>query len=168
MSQLVPKSSHSPPTQLQPSQTTDLESPPVTPVPIVARQNMEQRNLQWQDLIFGFCFTTALGIALQSTQAPSQLPLSFHLLSLTVILAFSTLFVAKLISSKFPVQAQVVEKVAVFFLITAFFLAISIPMPLSLKLFTWAMYGVLFHTIYLALEHEDKLCSPSSESPWIR
>ena len=149
MSQLVPKSSHSPPTQPQPSQTTDLESPPVTPVPIVARQNMEQRNLQWQDLIFGFCFTTALGIALQSTQAPSQLPLSFHLLSLTVILAFSTLFVAKLISSKFPVQAQVVEKVAVFFLITAFFLAISIAMPLSLKLFSWAMYGVLLLTVFV-------------------
>ncbi|KAK4566571.1 hypothetical protein RGQ29_002728 [Quercus rubra] len=149
MSQLLPRSAHSPPTQPQPSQTTDLESPPVTPVPVVARQNMEQRNLQWQDLIFGFCFTSALGIALQSTQVPSQLPLSFHLLSLTVILAFSTLFVAKLISSKFPVQAQVVEKVAVFFLITAFFLAISIPMPLSLKFFTWAMYGVLLLTVFV-------------------
>lgn len=143
MSQLVPKSSHSPPTQPQPSQTTDLESPPVTPVPIVARQNMEQRNLQWQDLIFGFCFTTALGIALQSTQAPSQLPLSFHLLSLTVVLTFSALFVAKLISSKYPVSAQVADEVAVFFVTTAFFLAITIPMPLCLKFLTWAIYVVL-------------------------
>ena len=126
--QLLPRLSHSPPTQPQPSQTTDLESPPVTPVPVVARQNMEQRNLQWQDLLFGFCFTSALGIALRSTRDPSQLPLSLRLFSLIVILAFSTIFVAKLISSKCPGQAQVLEKVAVFFWITAFFLAISIPM----------------------------------------
>ena len=52
MSQLLPRSSHSPPTQPQPSQTTDPEAPPVTPV--LAEQNIEQRNPQWQDIIMGF------------------------------------------------------------------------------------------------------------------
>ncbi|KAL4633960.1 hypothetical protein ACB092_04G161600, partial [Castanea dentata] len=129
MSQLIPPSSHTPPTEPQPSQTTD----PIEP-----------RNPQWQEIIMGFCFASALQIALQYTKTPSsQLPLSFHLLSLTVVLTFSALFVAKLISSKYPVSAQVVDEVAVFFVTTAFFLAITIPMPLCLKFLTWAIYVVL-------------------------
>nr|POE52355.1 hypothetical protein CFP56_65587 [Quercus suber] len=141
MSQLLPRSSHSP-TQPQPSQTTDPEAPPVTPV--LAKQNIEPRNPQWQDIIMGFCLTSALQIALQYIKTPSQLlPLSFHLLSLTVVLTFSALFVAKLIGSKYPVPAQVVNEVAVFFVTTAFFLAITIPMPLYLKFLSWAIYVVL-------------------------
>ena len=141
MSQLIPPSSHTPPTESQPSQNTDPEAPPVTTV--VAKQNIEPRNPQWQDIIMGFCFTSALQIALQYTKTSSQLPLSFHLLSLTVVLTFSALFVAKLISSKYPVSAQVADEVAVFFVTTAFFLAITIPMPLCLKFLTWAIYVVL-------------------------
>lgn len=143
ISQLLPKSSNSPPTQSQPSQTMDLESPPVTPVPVVTRQNLERRNLQWQDIIMGFCFTSALEIALQSTQTASQLSPSFHWLSLAVVLTFSTLFVAKFMSSKYPVHAQVVEKVAVFFVTTAFFLAIAISLPPSFHIFIWTVYAVL-------------------------
>uniref|UniRef100_A0A7N2RBK6 Uncharacterized protein n=1 Tax=Quercus lobata TaxID=97700 RepID=A0A7N2RBK6_QUELO len=143
MSQLIPPSSHTPPTGSQPSQTTDPEAPPVTTV--VAKQDIEPRNPQWQDIIMGFCFTSALQIALQYTKTPSQLPLSFHLLSLTVVLTFSALFVAKLISSKYPVSAQVVDEVAVFFVTTAFFLAITIPMPLCLKFLAWAIYVVLLN-----------------------
>ena len=103
------------------------------------------RNLKWQDIIMGFCFTSALQIAHQYTKTPSQLPLSFHLLSLTVVLTFSALFVAKLISSKYPVSAQVVDEVTVFFVTTAFFLAITIPMPLCLKFLSWAIYVVLLN-----------------------
>ena len=195
MSHFLPKSSHSPPTQPPPSQTTDLESPPVTTVVArqnncslqdivhgmdvvrrrvtdfllsilpfmshllpksshsptvttdVARQNIERRNLEWQDLIMGFCFTSALGIALQSMQTPSQISPSVHLLSLAVV--FSALFVAKFISSKFPDQAQAVEKVAVFFMTTAFFHAIAIPLPLHLKFSTWAIYVVLLLVVFV-------------------
>ena len=43
MSQFLPRSSYSPPAQPQIPQTTSLESP--TPVPVVARQNIEQQNL---------------------------------------------------------------------------------------------------------------------------
>ena len=42
MSQLLPRSAHSPPTQPQLSQTRDPEEPPVTPV--IARQNIEPRD----------------------------------------------------------------------------------------------------------------------------
>ncbi len=147
VSHLLPKSSHSPPTQPPPSQTTDPESQPVTPV--VARQNIERRNLEWQDIIMGFCFTSALGIALQSMQTPCQLPPSFHLLSLAVVFTFSALFVAKFISSKFPVPAQAVEKVAVFFMTTAFFHAIAIPLPLHLKFSTWAIYVVSLLVVFV-------------------
>ena len=148
-SPLLPTSSHSPPTLPQPSQTTELESPTITPVPDDARQNIEQRNLQWQDIILGFCFTSAHGIALQFVKTPSQLPPSFHLLSLALVLTFSAVFVAKLISPKFPDTAQVVEKAAVFFAATAFFLAISIPLSLNLKFFTWAIYGVLLLPVFI-------------------
>ena len=142
MSQLLPRSAHSPPTQPQLSQTTDHEEPPVTPV--IDRQNIEPRNPKWQDIIMGFCFTSALQMALQYMKTQSQLiPVSFHLLSLTVVLTFSALFVAKLIGSKYPVSAQIVDEVAVFFVTTAFFLAITIPMPLCLKFLTWAIYVVL-------------------------
>ena len=194
MSQLLPRSSHSPPAQPQLSQTTDLESQ--TPVPVVVRKNIEQRNLhismdivhrfkaflrsilgsrspllptsshspptlpqpsqtteqrnlQWQDIILGLCFTSAIGIAVQFLKTPSQLPPSFQLLSLTLVLTFSAVFVSKLISSKFPDTAQVVEKVAVFFAATAFFLAISITLPLNLKFFTWAIYGVLLLPVFI-------------------
>ena len=138
MSQLLPRSSHSPPTQPQPSQPTDPEA-----TPVAAEQNIEPQNPQWQGIIMGFCFTSALQIALQYMNTPSQLPLTFHLLSLTVVLTFSALFVAKLISSKYPVPAQVIEEIAVFFVTTAFFLAITVPMPLCLKFLTWAIYVVL-------------------------
>lgn len=146
-SPLLPISSHSPPTLPQPSQTT--ESPTITPVPDDARQNIEQQNLQWQDIILGFCFASAHGIALQFVKTPSQFPPSFHLLSLALVLTFSAVFVAKLISSKFPDTAQVIEKVAVFFAATAFFLAISIPLPLNLKFFTWAIYCVLLLPVFI-------------------
>ncbi|KAL4632279.1 hypothetical protein ACB092_04G038400 [Castanea dentata] len=143
ISQLLPKSSNSPPTQSQSSQTMDLESRPVTPVPAVTRQSLERRNLQWQDIIMGFCFTSALEIAIQSTQTASQLSSSLHWLSLAVVLTFSTLFVAKFMSTKYPVHAQLVEKVAVIFATTVFFLAIAITLPPSFHIFIWAIYAVL-------------------------
>ncbi|KAK7839122.1 hypothetical protein CFP56_018698 [Quercus suber] len=71
MSQLLPRSSHSP-TQPQPSQTTDPEAPPVTPV--LAKQNIEPRNPQWQDIIMGFCLTSALQIALHKDSSKRFVP----------------------------------------------------------------------------------------------
>jgi hypothetical protein len=39
----------------------DPESPPVN-------SDVTTKNIEWQNIIMAFCFTTALGIALQSTQ----------------------------------------------------------------------------------------------------
>ena len=89
ISQLLPKSSNSPPTQ-----TMDLEAPPATPVPAVTRQSLERQNLQWQDIIMGFCFTSALEIAIQSTQTASQLSSSLHWLSLSQSYSLSLLFLS--------------------------------------------------------------------------
>ncbi|KAK9278970.1 hypothetical protein L1049_028552 [Liquidambar formosana] len=108
-----------------------------------------QQNLNWLKIVLAFCFSSAIDIALQSVQSHPQLPQTFHLLSLAILFSFASLFVAKFICSKFPIAAQVLEQVSVFFAATAFFLAVTIPFPQSLKCTTWAVYAVCVLTILI-------------------
>ncbi|KAK9278137.1 hypothetical protein L1049_027696 [Liquidambar formosana] len=101
-----------------------------------------QKNLDWTKIVLGFCLSSAVDIALQSVQTQSQLPPIFHWLSLAISFAFASLFVAKFISWKFPIPAQMLEHAAVFFAATAYFVAVTIPFPMSLKCISWAVYVV--------------------------
>jgi hypothetical protein len=75
-------------------------------------------------------------------------PTSFHVLSVEFLLRFAFLFVSKLfMKSKFPVIAWVLDLVGVFFAVTIYFTAITIPLPLHLQIITWLVYAIsLFKT----------------------
>lgn len=136
---LVPGfSPHFPPRPTAPSTDPEIavgQQPTQIP-PVIVRQNFE-----WSRLILSFCFTSAIEIAIQSTQTSAPLSPLFHALSLTISLAFASLLLAKCIdSSKFPVTANALERFSVFFAATTFFHAISIPFPVYIKCTTWAIY----------------------------
>ncbi|KAJ0105949.1 hypothetical protein Patl1_18979 [Pistacia atlantica] len=108
----------------------------------------EQGNLNWPKLIIGFCFSAAG--ALLPGQIHPQPTLTFHLFSQAVVFAFAPLFVARFIGERHQYVARELEEVGVFSAATAFFLCITIPLPLILKLITWAVYGLSLLAIFIA------------------
>lgn len=106
-------------------------------IPVLAD---EQRNLNWPKFVIGFCFTAALDLL--PGQIHPQPTITFHLLSQAIVFAFAPLFVARFIGERHQNVTQVLEEVGVFSAATAFFLCITIPLPLILKLTTWVVYGL--------------------------
>ncbi|KAL4605555.1 hypothetical protein ACB092_09G037700 [Castanea dentata] len=107
--------------------------------------------MDWADLMIGFCLSAALEMASLYTQIERQLSATFHWLSLAIGFAFACFFVSQFIKSKskFLVTAQVLHKFGVFFAVTAFFMAITIPLPLYFKFATWAIYAISVLTIII-------------------
>ena len=99
-------------------------------------------HMEWAEIVIAFCLAWATDIALLSVQEQSQLPVPFHLFSLAVLLAFASTVVSKFINPKFFLTVQVLEKCGVFFTVTAFFIAITIPFPFCLKFASWAVYAI--------------------------
>ncbi|KAJ0034729.1 hypothetical protein Pint_25881 [Pistacia integerrima] len=139
--QLFSTSNQQLPTHHQQEPPSSPDAQPKPPLP--------HNNLQWQNIIMAFCFTSALEISLQYVQNQFHLPSSFHLLSLLIMLTFALLFVAKFISLKFPVASQVLEKLVVLMAVTTVFYTIAIPFPLSLKCATWAVYVASMLTVVI-------------------
>ena len=108
--------------------------------PIEAAGLVVVHNMEWAEIVIGFCLSSAIDTAIPSLQVHSQLPALFHLFSLAILLAFASIVVSKFINPKFLVTVQVLEKCGVFFTVTAFFMAITIPFPLFLKFASWAVY----------------------------
>ncbi|XAR63852.1 hypothetical protein NMG60_11023973 [Bertholletia excelsa] len=108
------------------------------PAEAEARQNP---NLDWAVLVIGLCFTSAIEIALEGVQAGVRLPLIFHLLSLAIMAAFASLFVAK---HMYEVPRCWAGAGASWGGVCChgFFLAISVSFPLCLKLASWAIYAI--------------------------
>ncbi|KAJ0105532.1 hypothetical protein Patl1_18982 [Pistacia atlantica] len=102
-------------------------------------------------IMIGFCLPSAVEIALQSLNTQSRLSPMFHFLSLAIILSFSFIFVSKFMRLKFPLIAQVLERVGVLFAVTAVFVAFTIPFPLWLKCITWALYAISVITIIVCV-----------------
>ncbi|KAM3689286.1 hypothetical protein ACJW31_09G033500 [Castanea mollissima] len=107
--------------------------------------------MNWADVMIGFCLSAALEMASLYTQIERQLSATFHWLSLAIGFAFACFFVSQFIKSKsnFLVTAQVLHKFGVFFAVTAFFMAITIPLPLYFKFATWAIYAISVLTIII-------------------
>ena len=99
-------------------------------------------HMEWAEIVIAFCLAWATNIALLSVQEPSQLPVPFHLFSLAILLAFASTVVSKFMNPKFFLTVQVLEKCGVFFTVTAFFMAITIPFPFCLKFASWAVYVI--------------------------
>ncbi|KAJ9676826.1 hypothetical protein PVL29_022031 [Vitis rotundifolia] len=113
---------------------------------------LAQSNLNWSKLVIAFCFGSALEIAHQSrSQSQSQLPSTLYLLlCFAISVSFSCIFVAKFVGSRFSMAAQLLELAGVLFAVTAFFLAITSPFPLSLKFTVWALYVVSLLAILIS------------------
>ena len=144
--------------QPPPPQTIDPESlgeslaQPPPSQPIVDREprpNPINWAVEWQNTILTLCFTTAIGIAIQSMGKEFQFPPSFHWLSLGNSMTFSALFVAKFIGRKSPAAVKVLEQVAVFLAVTIFFLAVTIPLQPHFKYAAWAIYAVTVIIVFI-------------------
>ena len=110
-----------------------------------------QPNLNWSKLVIAFCFGSALDIAHQAQSQSHRLPSTLYLLlCLSICVSFSCIFVAKFIGSRFSMSGRVLEHVGVLFAVTAFFLAITSPFPLSLKCTIWALYAVSLLAILIS------------------
>ena len=106
--------------------------------------------MDWADLMIGFCLSVALELASLSAQSNTQLSATFHLLSLAILFAFACFFVSHFIKSKFLVTAQKLKNFGVFFSVTAFFMAITIPFPLYLKFASGAIYTISVFAIIIS------------------
>nr|POE56999.1 hypothetical protein CFP56_45530 [Quercus suber] len=106
-------------------------------------------HIDWADLMIGFCLSVAIEMASVSAQINTQLSATFHLLSLAILFTFACFFVSQFIKPKFLVAAQKLKNFGVFFSVTAFFMAITIPFPLYLKFATGAIYTISVFAIII-------------------
>ncbi|OMO67964.1 hypothetical protein CCACVL1_20161 [Corchorus capsularis] len=138
------------PPQLSPAAAVDLESAAERPAALTVEDS--QNYLAWEKLIVAFCLGSSIEIAILFAQIGSApLPITFNLLSLAILLAFTCLCVGKCYSnhSKFHRVARMLEQVGGFFMVTAFFIAIAIPFPLWLQCCTGAVYAISFLSIMI-------------------
>ncbi|KAK2997999.1 hypothetical protein RJ639_025792 [Escallonia herrerae] len=88
-----------------------------------------QHNFDLMMLVIAFCLSTAVEMAQVSTQ--TRMPCQQKLVSLSVVLAFGAIVVAKYASSKLPSLSGVLEHVGAFFAATAFMFFVTLSAPLS-------------------------------------
>ena len=139
-----------------PSPVNDYESPQpqfASPAPTpTTRSNLKlqqesflaaQQHLQWQNSVLAFCFSYALGVALQfvrTDQSNHQLPFSLVLLSFLVLLTFIFILVAFFIHPNCTRTSQALEKIAFLLAAAAFCHTLSIPLSFELKCTIWAVF----------------------------
>ncbi|GMN58029.1 hypothetical protein TIFTF001_027126 [Ficus carica] len=105
-------------------------------------QGNGNRSTYWANALLPVCFGTSTALTMMSVQARSEIPTIIHLVLLGVMLATASFLVSKFIVPKFPTTAHVFERVGVFVMVTAFFIAMSDPLPIYLKATTWVVYVV--------------------------
>lgn len=96
------------------------------------------------EIMLAVCFSAAIDIAIPSLQIQSQLlHISLSLVSLALLFAFSTFLMSMFLAAyKFTQAAQFLERAGVFMVVTGFFIVISIPFPLCLRVVTWVVYAI--------------------------
>lgn len=120
------------------------------PASVIGEVDVQQRDLTM--IVMAFCFASAADIALQSVKSgcPQFRSTSHYLLSLLIVFAFFSVFVARFINfNKYPFTARMLELLGVFFAVAAFCYAITIPLPLALKCTTWALFGLSVLAIFV-------------------
>ncbi|GLT91631.1 hypothetical protein SLE2022_095080 [Rubroshorea leprosula] len=123
------------PPQPPPSMIDDLESQHI-------RSDVAQQNLQWQNAILAFCFTTAIEISLQFAKSQSKLSLPFSLVSLAILLTFALLLIAKMIRRELTKVSQVLEKVAFLIATATFCYTTTIPFSVGFKCVIWSIFTI--------------------------
>jgi len=97
----------------------------------------------------------SIEILLSFAQIYSKFSPAFHLISIEILLSFAAFFVSKFIKSKFPMLARWLDIVSIFFSVTAFFTAITIPFPLYLQIITWVVYAISILAISVSVLNQD-------------
>ncbi|GLT34626.1 hypothetical protein SLA2020_091330 [Shorea laevis] len=121
------------------------QQPPLIMVDPESQQfisNAAQQNLQWQNAILSFCFTSALEISLQFAKTQSKLPLSFSLVAFAVLITFAFLLLAKFISREHTKVSRVLEKVAFLIAAATFCYTTTIPFPVGFKFVIWSIFSI--------------------------
>ena len=109
----------------------------------------------WADMMLAVCFASAFEIALLSAQLGSQSHQHRHLsplflsASLALLLAFSSFCISKFLAPLFPKPALLLDRAGVVFVVTGFFIAMSIPLPYCLRVVTWTIYAVCLLVILI-------------------
>ncbi|PRQ21639.1 putative isopenicillin N synthase [Rosa chinensis] len=102
----------------------------------------------WAKILALFCSASGIEMALLSVKSGSELPASFYFLGFTLILGFTCFFVGRCIRSIFEQAAKVLQRVGIFFGVTAIFISITIPFPtLWFKCVTGFIYALCWLTI---------------------
>ncbi|KAF8037491.1 hypothetical protein BT93_B0401 [Corymbia citriodora subsp. variegata] len=101
-------------------------------------------GLAWEKIIISFCLTSATELAVASIQEGNHLPPVYCLYSVAVILAFVFVFISKYIDSntKYLTISFALQHISIFFVATAFFIAMTIPFNFWLKCSAWAIYAI--------------------------
>ena len=94
---------------------------------------------EWKDMIIGFCVSSAIGIATVSVHIKTELPNSFQLLSIAVLLCFVSVVFARMINSIFETLSKILYCVGGLLYASSCFIATAIP------------YGTNFHIIVIVL-----------------
>ncbi|KAL1090102.1 hypothetical protein E1A91_D07G067900v1 [Gossypium mustelinum] len=141
---LLTKSASLPPPP--PSTIIDIES---ATEPISSQVHDPQNYLAWEKQIVAFCLGSSIEIAILFAEiGPQRFPVTFILVSVAIMLAFTCICVGKCyMNSKFHVMARKLEELGGFFMVTAFFIAIAIPFPLWLQCCTGTAYAMFLVSI---------------------
>ena len=134
----------------QPSPDVELAAPQPRPRGLELKV-VHNHISDWDKIMVTFCLASAPAMALTHAQIHSKYSPAFHVLSFVCLLCFASLFVSKFMNSKFPVIAQVLDLVGVFFGVTAFFTAITIPFPLCHQIITWVVYAITFLAVFVSI-----------------
>ncbi|GMN58012.1 hypothetical protein TIFTF001_027116 [Ficus carica] len=110
---------------------------------------LHQINRECTNVTVGFCLAFVIEIAVLSAQINSELPTVFHLVSISLSLALASFFVCKFPGSRFPLTAQVLERVGMLFAVTRIVTAVTIPFLFWLKETTWVIYLIFLVLVFL-------------------
>ncbi|KAL6182967.1 hypothetical protein ACLB2K_044378 [Fragaria x ananassa] len=114
-----------------------------------AEPRRHNRNMDWAKIIAVSCWAAAIDIALQSSH--SSLPITFYFLALAILFAITCVFVSSFIHSNYPKPAHLLERLGIFFGLTAFFIAIIIPFPSWFRYLTCFIYVVSWSAYYFVI-----------------
>ncbi|KAL6319064.1 hypothetical protein AAG906_001537 [Vitis piasezkii] len=125
---------------------------PVTDQVVEAHSHVEQTVQPWPMLVINSCCTWATQIASHTSFQPRLQPsLSCHLLSVATVFAFSSGFLSRFVISMFLRAARVLEHSAILFVVTAFFLAMTMSFPICLKCLSWPLYALCLLACFFSL-----------------
>ncbi|KAG7947085.1 hypothetical protein I3843_14G076000 [Carya illinoinensis] len=112
----------------------------------------ERRNsMDWEKIILPSCL---IDVTLAYVQDHSNCTTASPFLNMAILLAFAAFFVGWFINPKYKVATEAAFICGIFFTYTAFFIGVTIPVPSSLKIIGWLIYGISLIAVSLSFKME--------------